>query len=1002
MILRKTLLTSFLGAALLFGVSTSATTQQSKSKSGREIAEWVIRQGGRVMLESAREEGKPIGDIARLPAGEIRITGVDLVGTLIEPKELEKISGLTGLKELYLPGPSWNPGAGSRLDANEELKFLAGLKNLEKLHFSLHFLTNVNVQDKGIAHLTGLTQLKEFRCAQCRIAKLNLSPLAKLESLDLSLTPFNDEGMKGLSELRALRRLNLRDTLVTDQGLKYLSGLTQLQELDLSGAKISDAGLAHLRNLTAMRKLNLLGAQITDASADALAGMARLQELNLYRSRITNAGLAKLGNLKELISLDLRYSRVTGAGVDAFRAAAPNCKVNFVNAPATRAKNAATERPAGTGAEAIATWVKALGGKAEISDGKLRTVSLAATGVSDAQLAHLSSFTELEMLDLEATEMGDLGLAAIKGLTGLKRLNLSHTTVSDNGLAHLSGLRNLQELQLAGALTRGPGLAYLKELPALAGLDLSGTPIGAEALRHLAEIPTLERLSLGSTDISNDGLRHLGKLARLLTLDLNSTDIGNEGLQHLGTLTGLKELSLNHTRLTDKGLEHLRPLVNLERLELFRTRTGAAGAAAIASLNNLVRLNLDYTSVDDKALELLKTLPRLRELRLDSTDVTDAGVVSLQTMATLRSLSLYHTLVTEKGYEQLKAELPDCRIVFDRDSSLPNRRKSHRVKERSGSALVISVKATSDNTRSLPLSVLYHWSSFQIPYQSSDHGDYEWITEAGGVVTRDPAGRITGVDLRAGWVTDSDLLRLAALPHLMHLAHLDLSMTRITDHGLQQLKNAPGIVDLNLYYAEQITDEGMEALKNWKRLKRLNLRGTKITDTTLEHLANVTTLESLDAGFAQITDVGLDRLAPLQNLKELVIGGNKLTDVGLQSLRQFPGLTSLSLGGSQRTDSGLWTISLTESGLDAIMTLKSLRELRLDGMPVSSRWLEKLKGLNRLERLSLQGCKRLGDDAAPLLASWPSLLILDLKGTAMTEKGLADLRRAKPNARIFH
>src|SRR5262245_24414701 len=253
--------------------------------------------------------------------------------------------------------------------------------------------------------------------------------------------------------------------------------------------------------------------------------------------------------------------------------------------------------------------------------------------------------------------------------------------------------------------------------------------------------------------------------------------------------------------------------------------------------------------------------------------------------------------------------------------------------------------------------------------------------------------------MRASWVTDSDMRRLAELPYL---THLDLSLTRITDHGLQQLKNAPGIVDLNLYYAEQITDEGVSALKNWKRLRRLSLRGTKITDTTLEHLANVTTLEALDAGFAQITDVGLERLAPLRNLKELVIGGNKLTDTGLQSLRLFPGLTSLSLGGSQRTDSGLWSISLTESGLDAITTLKELRELRLDGSPVSARWLEKLKALNKLERLSLQRCKRLGDDAAPLFASWPSLRILDLKGAAMTDKGLADLRRAKPNARIFN
>lgn len=279
----------------------------------------------------------------------------------------------------------------------------------------------------------------------------------------------------------------------------------------------------------------------------------------------------------------------------------------------------------------------------------------------------------------------------------------------------------------------------------------------------------------------------------------------------------------------------------------------------------------------------------------------------------------------------------------------------------------------------------------------SDNPD--WITKVGGTVTRDRAGNIIGVNLRASWVTDADLPQLAALPHL---AQLDLSHTRITDLGLQHLKNAPAIVELNLYYAEQITDEGMAAVKGWKRLKRLNLRGTKVTDTTLEHLAEVTTLEALDVGYAQITDVGLDRLTPLQNLRELVIGGNKLTDVGLQSLRQLSGLTSLSLGGEQRTDSGLWSISLTDAGLDAILTLKDLRELRLDGMPVTIRWLEKLKGMRNLERLSLQRCKRLDDAAASSLTMWPLLRVVDLTGTAVTEKGLVALQQARSRIQILH
>ena len=274
----------------------------------------------------------------------------------------------------------------------------------------------------------------------------------------------------------------------------------------------------------------------------------------------------------------------------------------------------------------------------------------------------------------------------------------------------------------------------------------------------------------------------------------------------------------------------------------------------------------------------------------------------------------------------------------------------------------------------------------------------DWISEAGGAVSLDSAGRIVAVDLRASWVTDSDMAALAALPNL---TRLDLSLTRISDHGLQQLKTAPAITDLNLCYAELITDAGLSAVKGWKHLTRLNLRGTKVTDNTLQHLSAVTPLESLDIGSAQITDVGLDLITSLPNLKELTIGGNKLTDNGLQPLRQLPGLTYLDLTGSQRTDSGLWSVSLSELGLDAIDTLKNMRRLRLNGTLVSARGLERLKDLAKLERLDLEGCKRIGDDAAPVLASFRAMNLVDLTGTAFTEKGLAALRKAKPDCKIL-
>ena len=294
-------------------------------------------------------------------------------------------------------------------------------------------------------------------------------------------------------------------------------------------------------------------------------------------------------------------------------------------------------------------------------------------------------------------------------------------------------------------------------------------------------------------------------------------------------------------------------------------------------------------------------------------------------------------------------------------------------------------------------------------------GDAQWIEDAGGSVIRDASGRITGVNLRASWVTDTDLRKLLLLPNL---SSLDLSLTRITDQGMQELKNAPGIVDLNLYFAEYVTDEGLAAVKNWKKLKRLNLHGTKVSDTTLDHISGITTLEYLNVGSAMVTDVGIERLAALTKLKELTIGGNELGDPGLQGLRQIPSLTYLDLSGRQGTDSNIWAISMSERGLDAVLSLKELSELRLactskgigiegarfatvSAMDVSTAWLEKMKSLPKLEKLQLQGCSRVNDDSIHVLAAFPDLREVDLKGTSVTDKGLAALRAAKPKILIY-
>jgi hypothetical protein len=156
----------------------------------------------------------------------------------------------------------------------------------------------------------------------------------------------------------------------------------------------------------------------------------------------------------------------------------------------------------------------------------------------------------------------------------------------------------------------------------------------------------------------------------------------------------------------------------------------------------------------------------------------------------------------------------------------------------------------------------------------------------------------------------------------------------------------------------------------------------------------------------------------LTNLKELTMGGNEVSDAGLQALREMPGLRYLDLTGREGTDSNVWAVSISDSGLDAILSVKELRELRfactsigvgiegakfaeVSATSVTNEWIAKMKALPRLEKLRVQGCRRIDDESIPALSAMPALREVDLKGTSVTEKGLAALKKAKPGIVIY-
>ncbi|NDJ09930.1 MAG: hypothetical protein EBY17_01865, partial [Acidobacteriia bacterium] len=342
-------------SVLIFAAGATPAAVQAATQ--RELAEWVLRWEGNVLLEGSPQ---PLTDVSQLPAGEVRIRSIDITSGVMRPAELLRLKDLPGLKELYLPGPIWNPGGGNE-DKAGVFKALGANTGVQKVAFGWHYNAQMEVADKDVADLFTWTNLQDLRCTQCKLSKLDLSPFTKLRNLDLSYNPFTDAGMAGLAKMKDLKRLLLKDTLVTDEGVRNLKDLENLEELDLSGTRVGDRGLDGLRQLKNMKRLNLLGGQGTDASMEILAGMPQLEVLNLYRTPITNSGLAKLQVLKNLTDIDLRYTSVTPNGIEALRAAVPGIRIRFVGAAAPKSKTPGTAQPAAQTEDAISAWVKALG-----------------------------------------------------------------------------------------------------------------------------------------------------------------------------------------------------------------------------------------------------------------------------------------------------------------------------------------------------------------------------------------------------------------------------------------------------------------------------------------------------------------------------------------------------------------------------------------------------------------------------------------------------------------
>ncbi|XP_040921472.1 uncharacterized protein si:ch73-173p19.1 isoform X2 [Toxotes jaculatrix] len=263
-------------------------------------------------------------------------------------------------------------------------------------------------------------------------------------------------------------------------------------------------------------------------------------------------------------------------------------------------------------------------------------------------------------------------LRQLRAFTALKHLSLVNSPlITDSGLSILSSLVKLQYLNLASCSKLTDScLQHIRGLKSLSFLSLDQTKVtDAGMVLYLQSAPScLSQLSLNQTAVTEATLVVLPTyVPQLRLLSIKQTKV--EDVSALAKLSSLQTLNLDGTGVTEVSLKYLATLPALSSLSLAGIPvTDGNHALQIISGLKLTHLTLPGRhSVKDSGLLYLADLSLLSELDLtDYTQVTDQGVKQLSTMTRLKKLSLSNTQVTDAGLPSLRGlqELQD--LCLDR------------------------------------------------------------------------------------------------------------------------------------------------------------------------------------------------------------------------------------------------------------------------------------------------------------------------------------------------
>lgn len=294
-----------------------AGRSESSDDFEREVAKWVLANGGVVVLKNVAGRYEKVEKVDDLPARQFTITHIGLGAETLTDEDLKRLEGLH-LRTLTLTGTQVTDAGLAYLQRVPQLDYLV-----------LNHCPRISLSDvSGLRHVKALS-LRDTPAISEGALKL-LEKLPNLSQLDIGENrQFTDRALTHIATLKKLTLLALDSTDISDAGLKHLAPLDGLYTLNLASTAITDAGLKHLSAHDALFDLNLASTAISDDGLKHLAPLD-LYALNLNSTAISDAGLKQLASHDGLRRLSLNGTGVTEQGVEELREAlSEECQIDW-------------------------------------------------------------------------------------------------------------------------------------------------------------------------------------------------------------------------------------------------------------------------------------------------------------------------------------------------------------------------------------------------------------------------------------------------------------------------------------------------------------------------------------------------------------------------------------------------------------------------------------------------------------------------------------------------